>query len=411
MDRRDFLRLLFTGTAAMGTVLGRVGPFSVQALAAAVPGRVLVVIFQRGGCDGLNLCVPFGDDGYYSARPALAIPPPGGSEGALALDNFFGFHPQMPGLYQLYQEGAVAVFPAVHYPDASRSHFDSEIIIESGSDHKLYSGWLNRYLSRDEGAAGALRAAGFGDSLAHSLHGEASAAVFSDMSSSSLGRGREDFREELRRNLRNIFAEPVGQPRKNLELLHKQGSIMLDNLSLMESVRTGHYVPDNSAEYPDGGFGRQLMNAAQLIKSGIGLEVVCIDTGGWDTHSDQASRQARRLREFSEGLAAFYKDLGSFRQDVLILAMTEFGRTVRENASHGTDHGNASAWLAIGGRVKGGVFGQWPGLGTDRLYLGRYLDFSIDYRNIFAEALKLHLSCPDLSGILPDFQPEPLGYL
>ncbi len=411
MKRRQFLKLLLSGTAAMGGFLHHRGSFLSLDIAEAASGEILVVIFQRGGCDGLNLCVPFGDDNYYSLRPSLAIGPPGsgGGPAALPLDNFFGFHPEMEGLHRIYHQGNMAVFPAVHYPDASRSHFDSELIIESGSGKKLYSGWLNRCLFLKGESNVPIRAVSFGDSLAHSLSGEASAVVFSDLSSFGFGRG--DFQKELRSGLRSVLNVPVEKNRENLSLIHRQGNIMLDNLALTESLQAGGYEPENGAEYPGGNFGRQLMQTARLIKAGLGLEIACIDMGGWDTHSQQAGRQAARLREFSSGLTSFCTDLGSHFQDVLVLTMTEFGRTARENASRGTDHGNASTWLAIGGMVKGGIYGQWPGLRQDQLYLGRYLAYSIDYRNILAEVLNMHLACPQASDVLPGFEPQPVGFL
>ncbi len=412
MNRRTFIKTLLSSTAALAGMELSQGPLLFRTKGAlAFSGKTLVVVFQRGGCDGLNLCVPFGDENYHVLRPTIAISPPGGNPGesALDLDGFFGFHPRMSGLHALFKEGRLAVFPAVHYPNASRSHFDSEVIIESGSDKKLYSGWLNRYLGATGDEKSPLRAASIGTSLVHALKGEAPASVLDDLSSFGFGRG--DFQQELRTRLRSALKGLVEGKRQNLGLLKREGLVMLDDLDLMEGLQRGGYQPENGASYPSGSFGRQLMLTARLIKAGLGLEIVCIDHGGWDTHSQQASRQASRIEELSRGLSAFYADLGGLGTDVLTLTMTEFGRTARENGSRGTDHGNASCWMAMGGAVKGGIFGTWPGLAQDRLYLGRYLAYSIDFRNILAEVLTQHLGFQDIPAVLPDFQASAIGFL
>ncbi len=411
MNRRRFLKLLLSSSLAAGTG-GLVEPFSFFGKASwAYTGKSLVVIFQRGGCDGLNLCVPYGDDYYFKARPTLAISPPGGGKenSALDLNGFFGFHPRMMALHNLFNEGQVAIFPAVHYPNASRSHFDSEIIIESGSDKKLYSGWLNRYLNSTNDLGMPMRAVGIGSRLVHALKGEAPVSVMDNLS--SFGLGSKAFQKRLRTTLRSILTDSSNSTSTNLKLANSAGLVMLDDLDLMEQLQGTPYTPENGAEYPGGTFGRQLQLIARLIKAGLGLEVACVDTGGWDTHSQQAGRQASRIEELSKGLTAFYKDLGDRSGDVLTLTMTEFGRTVRENASRGTDHGNASTWMAIGALVKGGIYGEWPGLKPEQLYLGRYLAYTVDFRNILAEVLLRHLGCQDVASVLPDFEPKPLGFL
>ncbi len=411
MNRRRFLKLLFTSSFLAGTS-SLVNPFSFFAKGLwAYTGKSLVVLFQRGGCDGLNLCVPYGDDYYFKARPTLAISPPGeGKENsALDLNGFFGLHPRMKGLYNLFNEGRVAIFPAVHYPNASRSHFDSEIIIESGSDKKLYSGWLNRFLYTTSNQGMPMRAVGIGSRLVHALKGEASVSVMDNLS--SFGLGSKTFQKKLRTTLRSILTDSSNSTNTNLKLASRAGLVMLDDLDLMEQLQSTPYTPENGAEYPGGTLGRQLRLVARLIKAGLGPEIACLDMGGWDTHSQQAARQASRIEELSNGLTAFYKDLGDRSGDVLTLTMTEFGRTVRENASRGTDHGNASTWMAIGGLVKGGIYGKWPGLKPEKLYLGRYLAYSVDFRNVLAEVLLRHLGCQDVAAILPDFAPKPLGFL
>ncbi|NPA24413.1 MAG: DUF1501 domain-containing protein, partial [Deltaproteobacteria bacterium] len=403
MKRRDFLRGLAAGGLTAATFLyGDPWSRCRPAVRAAARGKTLVVIFQRGGCDGLNVVVPYGDSEYYNLRPTIAIPAPGsGGEvrPALDLDGFFGFHPSLAPLHGIFQQGRLAVLPAVHYPDGNRSHFDSEIIIESGARSKLYDGWLSRYLVGNPGAAIPLRAVGFGNEMPHSLRGEASVATFNDLGDFAFG--GDDHAHLFRDRLRRVYAQEPASGQVNRRLLHAQGNILFDNLDFLESLDPDGYEPENGAEYPNSAYGRQLKQAAMLIKDGVGLEVAALNIGGWDTHSNQGGAQeggyqSRRLQEFAAGIGAFYTDLGSLIDDVVLLTMTEFGRTARENGSRGTDHGNAGAWFVLGGRVRGGIYGEWPGLAPENLYRGRYLAQSLDFRDVMAEVVARHLGGPDL---------------
>ncbi len=415
MKRRDLLRYL--GAGVLGTGLFASGnPFKLgfrSAWGAGLP--TLIVIFQRGGCDGLNAVVPYGEDEYYRLRPSISVPAPGAaSRSALRVDDFFGLHPSLTGLHTIYNNGDLAIMPAVHYPNGNRSHFDSEIIVESGADRKMLYGWLGRYLMSRPIAGEPMRAIGLGNEVPHSLRGEAPVATFNDLT--KFGLGNDEYAQRLRSRLRWVYEQSVQQDNENRKRLHENGLVLLDHLEILDSLRLDEYQPGNGAEYPNSTYGKQLMQIAQLIKKGVGLEIATVNIGGWDTHASQGGaqengRQARRLKEFSDGISALYQDLGARMEDVLILTMTEFGRTAKQNASGGTDHGNASAWFACGGQVKGGIYGEWPGLDSSSLYHGRYLAHTIDCRDVMGEVLSSFLGARNLAQILPDHTYRPIGFL
>ncbi len=409
MHRRDFLRYMFAAPiAAASFVYGN--PFqSIIGLAQERSTRILVVIFQRGGCDGLNTIVPYGEDEYYNLRPDIAIAPPGNFLGALDLDGFFGMHPALSKLYAIYQEGTVAILPAVHYPNASRSHFDSQAYIESGIPTRLPDGWLNRYLATTQNEV-MLRAVGFGSTTAHALRGEIPVSTISDLGAFLFSDNK------LLARLENVYSQSSDNGVGYRSMLLEKGRVMLDNLKRLSQIDTENYVPANGAEYPASIFGRQLRQTAQLIKEGVGLHIATVDIGGWDNHANQGGaegNQAGRHTDFAGGIAALYSDLGhSLMDDVLILTMTEFGRTPKNNASRGTDHANASAWFVIGNNVNGGIYGKWPGLQNENLYLQRYLAHNIEFSNVMGEVIERHFENPSsISTVLPDHNYHPVGFL
>lgn len=412
MNRRNFIKKMLAGSAITGSALSGV-PFmpNVQlANAAAFSGKTLVVIFQRGGCDGLNTVVPFGDDEYYRLRPTISIPSPfsGQSGAALNLDSFFGLHPALSPLYNIHQKGDLAVLPAVHYPNATHSHFSGQDFIESGATRRLNSGWLNRHLSSSPQDS-AIRAVSFGNELVHSLRGSADALSFNNLSDFTIGEGSDD----ILASLQGIYQQ-TAESDLNRSLIYKNGLLMLDNMKTIEALSAIEYTPANGVTYPGSGYGRQLQQVAQLIKSEVGLEVATVSIGGWDTHSGQGGavgRQANSHARFASGIEALYNDLGSKMNDVVILTMTEFGRTAKENASAGTDHGDASSWFVIGGNVNNGVYGAWPGLQKSQLVRGRNLSHSVEFLDVFAEVMTRHLHETNLSTVLPGHNYSPIGFL
>jgi uncharacterized protein (DUF1501 family) len=418
MNRRDFLRTLFATTAGSALFSQSIS----SALAASAP-KSLIVIFQRGGCDGLNVVVPYGEDEYYNLRPSIAIPPPGQTGGALDMDTFFGLHPSMSSLHTLYNQNQVAVFPAVHYPNASRSHFDSQTYMESartgaGNDINRFEvsgnveGWLNRHLATSANSTG-MRGVSFGSSVADSLLGPVSVSSFNDLRNFDLDleAGAE---QRLSNRLNTIYNQGASSSRHYDDLLRSSGQTLFRDLDIVRSIDASNYQPANGANYPDNSYGRQLAQAAQLIKAGTGLELATINLGGWDTHKNQGGAEggmADRLRNFSDGIAAFYADMGTQQMsNVMILTMTEFGRTSKENGSGGTDHGHASSWFALGGGLTGGVYGTWHGLAEEQRERGRYLAQGVDYRDIFDEILQRHLNNTN-NSIIPDYTASHLGFL
>ncbi|MEM7255710.1 MAG: DUF1501 domain-containing protein, partial [Pseudomonadota bacterium] len=374
--------------------------------------KTLVVVFQRGGCDGLNTVIPYGDGDYYSLRPSIGVPAPSGAAGsAIDLNGFFGLHPALGALKPVYDAGDLAVLPATHYPGATRSHFDGQNNIE-GAGEDIDFGWLNRYLEQTAGTG--LRAVGIGGSLPRALKGNEVVSVFSNIGNFSLGLPPDEEQFILER-ISAVYGQTADPSKRYRELLHTVGRTVVNDLALIEGIQDpNQYQPANGAVYPDSTFGRQLRETAQLIKEGLGLEVASLGIGGWDTHDNQGGaqgRQATRHGDFASGLAAFYTDLGSQMNDVLVLTMTEFGRTAAENGSFGTDHGHAATWLALGRSLNGGVFGTWPGLQEAQLVNGRYLNHSIDFRDVYAEIMQNHMgaSAGALSAIIPGYTPQPVG--
>jgi uncharacterized protein (DUF1501 family) len=411
MKRRDFLRNM-----AIMPILGRnciVGSSILANMKSAFSanGKTLIVIFQRGGCDGLNVVVPYGEDEYYNLRPDIAIAPPNSSsDSALDLDGFFGFHPAMSGLYDIFQQGNLAILPTVHYSNANRSHFNSQDYIESGTpNQRLNDGWLNRYLPTLQ-QENALRAISF-STLAHALQGTNPVATINNLSSHN-----DQFSNSQQSILRNIFNQQVNNENQARSLLHKHGNLALKNISNLTGFSASNYTVEHGAVYPDTLYGKQLKDIAQLIKAGVGLNVATVSNNGWDHHTDQGGAQgdqATKLINFSAGIKAFYTDLGpTYMSDVTILTISEFGRTAKQNASKGTDHGNASSWFIIGEQVNGGIFGEWPGLLSDQLYQERYLAHTIEFTNVYAEILSRHLgSINTLSSVLPGSSYQPIGFL
>ncbi len=414
MDRRKFLQKMMVMSAGGFAALSG-NPFSPKIkLSHAAEGKSLVVLFQRGGCDGLNTCVPFGDANYYALRPTIAIPAPSDTDptSAINLDGFFGLHPALQPLAPIFDSGELAILPTVHYPNGSRSHFDSQLYIESAARSRSIDGWLNRFLYVTPGS-GEMRAVGFGSDLPHSLRGRVTVSSLQSISAFNLGIPDADS-GTLLSNLSDVYDELSQDGRAYRDLLNRFGGRMVSDLNALRDIDATNYQPENGAVYPNNTTGRQLQQVAQLIKSGLGLEVATVSIGGWDTHSSQgggelSGRQARAHSSFAGSIAAFYTDMGARMDDVVFLTCTEFGRTAAENGSAGTDHGYASTWFVLGGGVQGGIHGDWPGLEESQLRDGRYLDATVDYRDIFGDILTQHLQSNNLNLVLPGHSYTPLG--
>lgn len=417
MDRRTFLGQGLKHLA-FGSLLMAGGPGGLllgQARAAAT-GRTLVVVFMRGGCDGLNMVVPHGEDAYYTLRPTLAIARPAAADplSALDLDGFFGFHPSMSALHGLYQNGWVAALPAVQYPSASQSHFVGQDIIENATALPSTTGWLGRYLATLASGADQ-KAFAMTAGVPRSLLGTVPVSAISDLGGLSLAATKAD-RDMLGAMMASEYSRTALAGHPYDAGVRAAGRQLLTDVAQLQSVDALPVA--NGAAYPATTFGRQMRQTAGLLKTRPGIELIALDLGGWDTHRGQGAgqpdgTQAKLLNQLSEATAAFYADLGSAASGVLLLAATEFGRTAAENSSGGTDHGNASTWLAVGPMVRGGVHtvSGWPGLAPTQLDRGRYLAQSTDYRDIYSEILNRHLGVGDPSALLAGYAGRTVGFL
>ena len=418
MKRRDFLRSMLVSAIGVGAFFLETPLGPVLRLARAAEGKTLVVVFQRGGCDGLNTIVPYGDPEYYNLRTTIGIAAPdlSVSDSAIDLDGFFGLHPALAPFKPIFDAGSLAILPTVHYDGASRSHFDGQRFIESAKVSKSLDGWINRHLVSLP-QVGQLRSVGFGSNLPHALKGEKAVPLFNDIAGFDLDMPEDD-KDKLLADVSSIYNQSPDASKAYRTLVYDHGKVLIDALLVMSDIDVSTYTPSNGAVYPSSTFGRQLAQIAQLIKAGVGLEVAALSIGGWDTHSNQGGGesnglQARRFRDFSEGIAAFYTDLGGMMDDVLVLTMTEFGRTAKENGSRGTDHGHAATWFAMGQMVNGGIhFGTgqtWPGLAQANLLNGRYLNHTVDFRDVFGDVLTGHLGNASLDTVLPEHSYSPVG--
>ena len=367
--------------------------------ARAARRRVLVCLFQRGAVDGLSMVVPHGDPTYYRERPRIAIP----ADQVVDLDGHFGLHPALAGLMPMWRQGALAPVLAVGSPDLTRSHFDAQDYMESGTPgvKSTADGWLNRCAQHaaEHRSSTVFRSVAFGPQLPRILAGSAPALAISDLRAFGIRAGGAGARDKLTQAFEELYNESA------TGIVASSAAEGFEAVQTLQRVQPSDYRPEHGAEYPKGKLGSSLMQIAQLIKADVGLEQAFADAGGWDTHIAQGAEQgqlATRLRELGDALAAFATDLGDRMSDVVVLTMSEFGRTVAENGSIGTDHGHATAMFVMGGGVRGGrVAGRWPGLDPAQQFQGRDLAVTTDFRDLFSEILVRHSGATDLGAIFP----------
>src|SRR5881397_3563292 len=378
------------------------------AFAARRPGGptsrpILVCLFQRGAVDGLNMIVPHGEPAYYQERPRIAIP----ASDVVDLDGHFGLHPSLAPLKELWDNRSLAAIHAVGSPDSTRSHFDAQDYMETGTPgvKSTADGWMNRYCQHDrEHEDTPFRAVAFGPQLPRILAGSAPSLAIDDLQAFGLRVPQEAARDRLTRAFEELYDGAA------TGLLSTSSREAFAAVQMLKRLDPGQYRPANGADYPRGRFGKAMLQIAQLIKADVGLQLAFADVTGWDTHVNQGSSEgqlAARLAEFGQALAAFAQDLGEKLRDVVVLTMSEFGRTVRENGNSGTDHGHATAMLVMGGPVNGGrMLGRWPGLDPADRFEGRDVAVTTDFRDLFAEVLARHLGAKDLAAIFPGFSPD-----
>jgi uncharacterized protein (DUF1501 family) len=401
--RRVFLRnsaLAVVGTAAVPSFLTRAAFGAIENTGR--PKR-LVVIFQRGAADGLNIVVPHGEKQYYAMRPSINIP----RKNVIDLDGFFGLHPSLASLQPLWQQRHLAIVHAAGSPDATRSHFDAQDFMETGTPGVKVTedGWLNRSL---HGIArtpqnSPFRAIALGPSLPRIMSGAEPAVAMNNITDFSVGG-------------RNPKASPAASAFEAMydhssdSILHGTGEETFDAVKMLKAADPGKYTPAPGANYPKGRFGDSLRQLAQLIKANLGVQVAFADIGGWDHHVNEGAVEGQLsnvLGEFSQSLAAFWTDLGDLGEDTVVVTMSEFGRTARENGNRGTDHGHANVMFVLGGPVKGGrVYGRWPGLDQSQLYEGRDLALTTDFRQVVGEAVTRHMGNKNLAEVFPGYDSQ-----
>jgi uncharacterized protein (DUF1501 family) len=391
------------------------------ALAAPEPGafgrrKVLVTIFQRGAMDALMAVPPLDEPALKALRPRLAMSAArNAGEGALLdLNGVFGLHPAFQPLLPWWQDGRLAVVHAVGSPDPTRSHFDAQDFMETGTPgvKGTSSGWLNRVAGLLGHDATPFRSVALTSALPRSLYGEAPALAVSRLEDFVVRGGRGGAGATVGQGFEALYA------RTSQELLHDVGGETFEAMEMLQEAgltRPGDYRPAAGVRYPRSPLGESLRQVAMLIKAEMGLEVAFAETGGWDTHVQQGTANgtfARRADDLARSIAAFWTDLGSYRDDVVVMTMTEFGRTVRENGSGGTDHGHGSCLFVLGNGVDGGkVHGHFERLTDGFLYEGRDLPVTTDFRAVFGGVARGHLRLPREAQLFPGWSGPELPLL
>jgi uncharacterized protein (DUF1501 family) len=411
-NRRFFLRngaLAVAGTTAMPGFLVR----SVLAQTGGKPRQRLVVIFQRGAADGLNVVVPYQEKNYYKMRPSIAIP----QNQVLDLDGFFGLHPSLAEFKPLYAQGQLAIVHACGSPDMSRSHFDAQDYMESGTPgvKSTEDGWLNRALQAEDLNAAlrhdlrrrcagtceahtAFRALAMGANVPRTLAGKIPAIAIGNVNNFTVA-GRGPNPSPAADAFEAMYTGSGDR------IFRSAGDETFEAVKMLRAANPAQYVPAAGINYPNSEFGNNMRQIAQLLKANLGVEVAFTDVSGWDTHQNQGSvngQLANRLSDFSASIAAFWRDMGDDAGNLTLATMSEFGRTARENGTGGTDHGHANAMFVLGGNVKGGkVYGRWPGLEDEQLNEGRDLALTTDFRQVLGEVVTRTLGAENLEVVFP----------
>jgi uncharacterized protein (DUF1501 family) len=409
VSRRIFLRNSAIAMAGVGSAPLWLERAALAAEQQGVRRKILVAIFQRGAADGLNIVVPHAERHYYELRPTIAVPRPSSNiaaeDAVIDLDGFFGLHPSLASLNPLWQRQQLAIVHAAGSPDPTRSHFDAQDYMESGTPGRRATtdGWLNRALPAEPGKVSPVRAISLGPALPRTLRGTQSAVAVENLNNFNV---RDAAASKV---LESMYAGTGDK------ILNGTGREAFEAVALLKSIQKSPYQP--AANYPRGKFGESLRQIAQLIKADIGVEVAFADIGDWDHHVNEVGaraslgRLATRLSEFGDSLAAFHQDLGDRIEDVVVVTMSEFGRTAKENGNRGTDHGHANVMFVMGGPVRGGrVYGKWPGLAPEQLNEQRDLALTTDFRDVLSEAVYMHLGNRSISSVFPGYDANPAKF-
>jgi len=403
-SRRYFLKqggVAMVGLSAM--------PAFLQRAVAATPmpnKKQLVVLFQRGAADGLNIVVPFAEPNYYRMRPSIAIPQPRRGaigEAAIDLNGYFGLHPSLAPLEPLFHKNHAA-----GSPDPTRSHFDAQDFMESGTPgvKATDDGWLDRALQTiPEENTSPFRAVAMGPNLPRMLRGSAGAIALPNLKNFKVIPQSPAMNNVVQGGFQAMYSQSVDHA------LHGTGTETFEAIDMLSKIDTSELPPENGAQYPTSRLGQNMQQIGQLLKAKVGVEVLFVDCGGWDNHVNEGGVQGQLsnlLKDLGQSLAAFHQDMGDRMQDIVVITMSEFGRTAKENGNRGTDHGHANSMFVMGGEVKGGkVYGKWPGLDDHQLNEGRDLALTTDFRYILGETLTKHIGVKDLATVFPGFDNNP----
>jgi uncharacterized protein (DUF1501 family) len=421
LSRRGFLKaggLTLFGVGLMGGIPAFIAEAAAQdkIIAPYKKGKTLICIFQRGAMDGLMAVTPFTDQYLKTARPNLFMDAikKGNDNPLIDLDGKFGLHPSMKAFEPMFREKRLGIVHGIGSPNNTRSHFDAQDYMESGTPFNkgTSSGWLNRavgLLGHD--ALTPFTAVSLTSAMPRSFYGDNSAVAISNL---------QDFALQMRGNpmganlAAKSFEELYDQTTPGL--LKDTGKESFDALKMLQKADVKNYTPANGAVYPNSALGNSLKQIAQLIKMNVGLEVAFAESNGWDTHFNQGTANgifARNVADLSNSMMAFWTDIGNaYQDDVTVMTMTEFGRTVHQNGTGGTDHGRASCNFILGNNVNGGkVHGNMQPLAVENLEDGRDLAVTTDFRNVFSEVADKHLKINNDKILFPDFKSKPIGVL
>lgn len=411
VGRRGFMKngaLALVGTSVIPSFLMR--SVMAEVTTAAASRKKLVVLFQRGAVDGLNVVVPYREQNYYAMRPSIAIK----QNEVVDLNGFFGLHPAMVSFKPLYDAGQLAIVHAAGSPDTTRSHFDAQDYMESGTPgvKSTPDGWLNRALAEDMAGAGmkpsAFRAVALGPLVPRTLQGHVPALAINNLAEFSVG-GKGPQGSALSQAFESMYDQSSDA------MLHGTGQETFEAVKMLKAANPAQYKPGAGVSYPNSPFANSLKQVAQLMKANLGVEAAFSDVGGWDTHQNQGASSgqlANRLKDFADSISAFWKDMGDDAENITLVTMSEFGRTARQNGTGGTDHGHANVMFVLGGAVKGGkVYGKWPGLANEQLNEGRDLAVTTDFRAVLGEAACKTLGARRLETVFPGARLDATGFL
>jgi uncharacterized protein (DUF1501 family) len=408
MDRRYFLKASGIGLASFGFMTAAPDFLHQFADAQTLTNKngkkkILITIFQRGAVDGLNAVVPHGEGEYYNLRPTIAIAKPNQADGAVNLDGFFGLHPSLKPLEKFWQSKQMAIVHSVGSPDNTRSHFDAQDYMESATPgvKATRDGWLNRILqAENKKDASPFQAVALTGQVPRSMMGRAPTVAMTNLADFAINAGV--YTKSVQGGFEGIYDRINSK-----DSLGETGKETFEAVNFLKRANPSQYKAENGAQYPNSALGRSLLQIAQLVKANVGLEIAFAEAGGWDTHSNQGGARgqlANLLRDFGQSIAALATDLGARMDDVVILTMSEFGRTARQNGTNGTDHGHGNQMLILGNSVKGGkVYGDWKGLSDSQLNEGRDLAVTTDFRDVFAEIADKHLGNSNFTKIFPQY--------